>query len=85
MSRIYIEGRIVKYQLECLSSKNEIFYAHRFGEDKNIVKYKCGVCIYGDLFFDKKTKLIININSNKCKSCKSLINVQIEGGDFIHE
>ena len=61
--------------IECISSKNETFIAHLINESKNkkTTNYKCGVCIYGDLIFDKKANAIFNIKNDKCNVCNSTI------------
>ena len=68
----------MEFQIECISSKNEVFFAHSLGKNKNTktINYKCGICSYADLIFDEKTKMILNINHNKCNVCKCLILVK---------
>jgi len=67
----------VDVQIKCVSSKNEVFFAHSISQNKNkTTNYKCGVCSYADLLFDEKTKMILNINNNKCNNCKCLILVK---------
>ena len=70
----------MKYRIECIGSKNEVFFAHLLGKNKNnkTINYKCGICSYADLVFDEKTKIILNINNNKCNVCKSLIQIKSE-------
>jgi len=64
--------------IECVNSKNEIFLAHLINESKNkkTKNYKCGVCIYGDLIFDKKENTILNITNDKCNVCNSIIAIK---------
>lgn len=56
--------------IECINSKNETFMAHRI---KNVVQYKCGVCMGGDIFVDPGKKMILNLKDNKCNECESTI------------
>lgn len=58
--------------IECINSKNEVFFAHFFGvgRNNNILEFKCGVCSYGNIIFDSQSKMFLNVTNNKCNSCK---------------
>ena len=68
----------MEHQIECISSTKEVFFAHLFDELENIIHYRCGVCSYGRIEIDKKTKSLTNLKHNKCKSCGALVKVKFE-------
>jgi len=63
-------------KIECVNTKNEKFMAHEVHAEKKIIKYKCGSCMVGDIFFDRKKKLIFNLKNNRCSVCAAIIKIK---------
>lgn len=59
----------MKTRIECINSKNEKFMAHQISNDGNIIKFKCGACMVGDIF------LVSGHAIKKCKACGAKIKV----------
>jgi ribosomal protein S27AE len=62
-------------QIECINSRKEVFFAHFLEKNNNtnLIRYKCGVCSYGEIILDIDSNTLSNIKNDKCNSCKCIV------------
>jgi hypothetical protein len=58
-------------QIACSDNKN-IYFAHMHDDEKNYIRFKCGVCLYGTIIYFKESK---KIDKDHCYVCKCKFDV----------